>query len=196
MLHIAISPCFMPPDPSRTIFARKWLTYVENQMVRYVAREGVLPFLVPQVDNLAEILESMAGLVLPGGTDVSPRTYGRPHLDEELWPGDEHRDDYELKILAHFVKAGKPVLGICRGCQLLNVYFGGTLTQDIATEHPDPRTHRCVEGYDQVRHHVALTPGGLLDRTLGRFGDAALLNILLRQLASSNRSISSRNPPA
>ena len=63
----------------------------------------------------------------------APETYGESPLNPE-WSGDRVRDAYEIRLFREFVRQGKPVLGICRGCQLINVAFGGTLYQDIQTQ--------------------------------------------------------------
>lgn len=68
-------------------------------------------------------------LLLPGGGDLDPALYGQPNRGSH--PPDRARDREELALLDAFVKAGKPVLGICRGMQVINVYFGGTLVQDL-----------------------------------------------------------------
>ena len=68
-------------------------------------------------------------LLLPGGSDVHPRFYGQQiNGSTDI---DEARDERELALVDEFLRAGKPVVGICRGLQLLNVYFGGTLHQHI-----------------------------------------------------------------
>ena len=69
------------------------------------------------------------GLLLPGGCDVNPSRYGKERIPEETV--DDDLDSLQFDILSRFLKAGKPVLGICRGCQLLNVAFGGTLIQHL-----------------------------------------------------------------
>ena len=77
------------------------------------------------------------------------------------WPGDRVRDMYELELLHEFVESGKPVLGVCRGCQLINVAFGGTLYQDIATDVPAAGVH-VNEQYDQHRHPIRFPEGSTL----------------------------------
>ena len=74
-------------------------------------------------------INEYSGLVMPGGCDVNPSRYGE-ELNGSLGINDE-MDEYQLKVLDKFVKANKPILGICRGHQLINVYFGGSLIQDI-----------------------------------------------------------------
>jgi putative glutamine amidotransferase len=103
------------------------------------------------------------GLVLQGGVDLSPRTYGMKPLTE-IWPGDEIRDAHELELLRAFISRGKPVLGICRGAQLINAAFSGTLFQDIATELPTSISHRDMELFDLLRHDILIKPGTPLAR--------------------------------
>jgi gamma-glutamyl-gamma-aminobutyrate hydrolase PuuD len=100
------------------------------------------------------------GLVLQGGADVAPQTYSQTATRPE-WIGDSARDMYELELLHEFVEAGKPVLGICRGCQLINVAFGGTLYQDIASDVPEAKPH-VNDLYDSHRHTIQFPPGSSL----------------------------------
>jgi len=101
------------------------------------------------------------GLVLEGGSDVWPGSYGETAL-QERWSGDRVRDEYEKALAAAFVAERKPVLGICRGLQLLNVAYGGTLYQDIATQRPDAISHREASLYDRHFHEVEFVPGSRL----------------------------------
>lgn len=73
------------------------------------------------------------GLILPGGGDIAPDIFGQEnhgsvHIDEAL-------DRLQLKLLGEYIKAGKPVLGICKGIQIINVFFGGTIQQHLPTAH-------------------------------------------------------------
>jgi putative glutamine amidotransferase len=98
------------------------------------------------------------GLVLQGGNDVAPESYGETALHPD-WRGDRIRDRYEIELLNAFIEAGKPVIGICRGCQLINVAFGGTLYQDIPTQRPDAQPHLDMAQYDHQFHDLELVPG-------------------------------------
>lgn len=165
MKRIGVSACFLYPDLNRKVFGAKTLTYLERDMSRYLARPDVLPILIPDLNDaeLQPFLAELDGLVLQGGDDLAPQTYGEEPIENGRWLGDAHRDAYELKILDYFVKAGKPVFGICRGFQLMNAYFGGTLYQDIATQLPEAKAHRDAQLYDQIHHEIELVPGTLLD---------------------------------
>jgi putative glutamine amidotransferase len=134
-------------------------------VAHWVLSRDVLVFMVPTVDKdgllhrsevrLADYARVLDGLVLQGGADVSPATYGEEPRSPE-WAGDRLRDVYEIELVHEFVEAGKPVLGICRGAQVINVAFGGTLHQDI----PNHRT----DDYEKHRHEIRLEPGSGLAR--------------------------------
>lgn len=104
------------------------------------------------------------GLLLPGGVDVNPICYHCANVACELI--DDALDDRQMKALDAFVKAEKPVLGICRGHQMINVYFGGTLIQDL----PQASAHsrRGCEG-DKVHGTVAEPGSALFDLYGGAF---------------------------
>lgn len=164
MYKIGISACFMYPDPARAVFAPKTLSYLENDMARYISQEGVLPVLIPDLDDdrLLPIIEEMDGFVFQGGTDLAPQSYGEAPIGR--WKGDPIRDAYDLKLFDLAVKANKPILAICRGLQLMNVYFGGTLYQDTDTQLEQVLTHRDADTYDFLYHNVSFTPGKVLEK--------------------------------
>ena len=156
MIKIGITACFFYPDVSRTVFGPKSLSYVENDMFRYVSQKGILPVLIPDLekDTLTEILDELDGFIFQGGSDLAPETYGEKPIVAGKWLGDAHRDRYELAIMDYAIKKDKPILAICRGMQLMNVYFGGSLFQDIATQKRDAVLHRDAIKYDSVHHRI------------------------------------------
>ncbi|MBY5958760.1 gamma-glutamyl-gamma-aminobutyrate hydrolase family protein [Membranicola marinus] len=162
MIKIGISSCFMYSNPKRIVFGPKSLSYIENDMARYVTTQDVLPVLIPDVAEpyLTSILQQLDGVVLQGGSDLAPESYGESPIGK--WKGDAYRDRYELKILDFAIQQSLPVLGICRGFQLMNVYFGGTLYQDISTQLPKAILHRSAEDYDQLHHAIRFEENNFL----------------------------------
>ncbi len=167
MLKVGLSACFMYPDVDRVVFGPKTLTYMENDMINYVSQEGVLPVLIPNLPlaRLKPIVEQLDGFVFQGGTDIAPEFYGEKPIVPGKWLGDPYRDEYELKLMELAFQSDKPILAICRGIQLLNVFCKGTLYQDIATQVPHALTHRDAMLYDRLKHGVSLVEGGILEQT-------------------------------
>lgn len=168
-LKIGISACFFHADPSRDIFKGKTLQYIEQSIAHWVQSGGALAVMIPSPEGetkrtapydpptLDDYAQWLDGLVLMGGSDLWPGSYGEAPLSEK-WLGDRIRDEYEIGLTRAFVAAAKPVLGVCRGLQLLNVAFGGTLYQDITTQLPGARTHRDASVYDRNLHTIEFVP--------------------------------------
>jgi putative glutamine amidotransferase len=131
---------------------------------RSVRRAGGTPLLLPEVDDadsVAAILDRMHALILSGGRDLGPATYGAeadPHTD----PPAAERDRFELALARGAVERDLPVLGICRGMQTLNVGLGGTLIQHLPDRLGSDR-HRAKLGVF-AEHDVRLEPGSLAVR--------------------------------
>ena len=115
---IGISVCFFHADAKRPIFTGKTLQYVEQSIVHWVQSAGALALVIPSPDGptkrsdvtLHDYAAALDGLVLHGGSDVWPGSYGEEPLKPE-WSGDRVRDEYEIALLRAFIDAGKPVLG-------------------------------------------------------------------------------------
>ncbi len=114
-------------------------------------------------------LEGIHGLLLTGGGDVHPSRYGQEYAGKSEMV-DERRDELELQALSLCRERGLPVLGICRGFQVINVALRGSLLQDLATDHPDALPHRSVHEVSRF-HPVRLLPGTVLAGILGRNGE-------------------------
>jgi gamma-glutamyl-gamma-aminobutyrate hydrolase PuuD len=169
-LRIGVSARIFHPEPGAKGLRGKTLQYLEESIAHWVMSRDVLVFMIPTVGHqgmlhpsnirLRDYAKHLDGLLLQGGADVSPQSYTEAATRHE-WPGDRVRDMYELELLHEFIESGKPVLGVCRGCQLINVAFGGTLYQDIATDVPTAGVH-VNEQYDQHRHPIRFPDGSTL----------------------------------
>ncbi len=134
-----------------------------------IAQAGGLPLMLPLTDDAADleqILAMCSGFLFTGGHDVSPELYGEEKLPQcaECCPA---RDRMELPLLKKALAADKPILGICRGIQFLNAALGGTLYQDLPTQHPSSLTHRQSPPYDIPAHEVVIETGSPLHELLG-----------------------------
>jgi len=123
-----------------------------------ISEAGGLPIVLPLTTNaqdLGQVVEMCDGFLFTGGQDVSPELYGEKPL-EGLVECCVMRDSMELYVLEKALRADKPVLGICRGVQLINVALGGTLYQDIPAQWPSEVEHQQKPPYDIPVHDVAL----------------------------------------
>ena len=168
-LKIGLSACFSHADPQRSLFTGKTLQYVEQTIAHWLMSSGAMVVMVPcptgatmrgdvTFDHYAEWLD---GLVMHGGADVWPGSYGEEPL-HETWGGARVRDEYDKALVYAFERVGKPIFGVCRGLQLINVAFGGTLYQDISTQVPTAIAHVDDARYDNQFHEVSLVQGSRL----------------------------------
>jgi putative glutamine amidotransferase len=187
-LKIGISARIFHPESGSLGLRSKTLQYLEESIAQWVMSRDVLVFMIPTVNTngmvhpsnvrLRDYAKHLDGLVLQGGADVSPQSYAEAATRPE-WNGDRVRDMYELELLHEFIEHGKPVLGICRGCQLINVAFGGTLYQDIASDVPTAIAH-VNELYDNNFHELQFPPGSSLTGMLDT-GSSSLVNSIHHQ---------------
>ena len=173
MVKVGISACFFHADPKRPIFKGMTLQYIEQNMAHWVMQRDAMALMIPSPDGdtrrvasrigAADYARELDGLLLMGGSDVCPESYGEKALKPE-WNGDRIRDEYEIALLRAFMVAKKPVLGVCRGAQLINVASGGTLYQDISTQLDGALTHRNWDIYHENTHATSIVPGSGLAR--------------------------------
>jgi putative glutamine amidotransferase len=137
---------------------------VADSYVSGLQRAGAIAILLP-VDRRAP-LALIDGLVLIGGADIDPRSYGAvadPAV-ESTYPD---RDQFELALLRGAIDRELPVLAICRGMQLLNVALGGSLNQDLSDSDGSQPHRRIVGSFDGNEHTIELEPGSLAARAAG-----------------------------
>ncbi|MBR3326793.1 MAG: gamma-glutamyl-gamma-aminobutyrate hydrolase family protein [Atopobiaceae bacterium] len=125
----------------------------------------VLPFDSDAVD-VEQVLSICDGLVLTGGVDVDPHLYGEEPIPE-CGQIQHMRDELEYRLLDKALESDMPILGICRGSQILNVFLGGSLYQDLYTQLPQSLNHAMEPPYEVPCHRVVLEPGEPLQLCLG-----------------------------
>lgn len=168
---IGLSPRILRSVPAELGFRGKTLQYLEQSMAHCVMRAGGVVVMIPTVERADELARSQVatqdyvalldGLILQGGADIDPTVYGESPT-EVLGPIDAIRDRFELELLQGFADAGKPVLGVCRGMQLINVAYGGSLHQDLQVAGATKHAHRKLELYDEFTHGIELVPNSWL----------------------------------
>jgi len=144
---------------------------------RNIERAGGIPLSIPPILEQAYIegvVERLDGLLLSGGADIHPKHYGQS-IKRGLGTVGGIRDDFEIVLLKKAVEKGIPVLGICRGFQLINVAFGGTLIQDIQTFHKTQIQHVGLGLMKQDTAHKVFL-----------LGDSMLHNIFLKETLHVN----------
>ncbi len=151
---------------------------------RPIALAGGVPLILSRVEGtLDAMLDAVDAIAIGGGRDIEPYRYGQdPH--ELLGVVDPHRDEFELELVHAALGRGLPLLGMCRGIQVINVALGGTLVQDLSLraeweEHPTDRgwerwkevEHASLHGHEEMphhpRHHMTVSRGSRLHEALG-----------------------------
>ncbi|CAA9540917.1 MAG: Glutamine amidotransferase, class I [uncultured Thermomicrobiales bacterium] len=155
------------PSPSRDTLAHgTFLRYaMAAAYVEAVLAAGGIPVILPPQDgHSGPLLDAVQGLLLSGGGDVDPSRYGAAEVHPTTYGVSAERDRFEIELFEEAVARDLPVLGICRGLQVMNVALGGSLLQDIAAtpNRPLPLPHRQQEvglESDAVGHPVSITAG-------------------------------------
>jgi gamma-glutamyl-gamma-aminobutyrate hydrolase PuuD len=170
-LLIGLSPRLLRDVPKELGFRGKTLQYLEQSVAHWVMSLGALVVMVPTVEreslirrahiDIADYVAALDGLILQGGADIDPRAYGET-ASNTIGPIDVTRDRFELDLLRAFVAADKPVFGICRGMQLINVACGGNLHQDLCVDGATTNWHAHADVYDQHVHPLAIVPDSWL----------------------------------
>ena len=154
-------------ERARWGFWDQYVNLVADSYVSAVQRTGAIAVLLP-VDTRAplELLGRIDGLLLIGGADLDPSTYGA-ELDPDTEATYRDRDDFEIALLKGAVERGMPVFGVCRGLQILNVAYGGTLTQHIPEVEGSNPHRKAVGTFEGTEHTITLAPGSLASEAAG-----------------------------
>lgn len=150
-------------------------SYVNDNYVQSVVAAGGVPYIIPvndEEDVIREQVSLVDGLILSGGDDVFPPFYGEEPL-EKLGGVFPERDTFDSRLIKFAVEQHKPIFCICRGIQILNATFGGTLYQDLSYIENCQIKHDQFSRSDLATHTVSISAGSHLHKV---FGDSALVN--------------------
>ena len=156
----------------RTPRGIRFIDYVGELHLELLLRLKILPLIVPVVAGvlgcLPEYMRQMDGLLLVEGEDIEPKRYAAQKENlrylEKTHP---LKDEVELRLLRHALRHKLPILGICRGSQLVNVACGGALYGDVQKEKSSRLRHIYPRRYDSYRHLIDVVPGTPLARWYG-----------------------------
>ena len=131
---------------------------------------GGIPVILPltnKEEDMDEIMSRLDGFLITGGPDIDPRLYGEEVIIESgiLTP---NRDHTEMSVLKKAIALNKPVLGVCRGMQIMNVAMGGTLYQDLASQHPEDCDHTMPKPATKPYHEVDIMKDTPLHQWIGQ----------------------------
>lgn len=147
MKLIAVTPDYLE---------EKNLVTIKHEYFDLVRRNGAIPVLLPFIESEEAIdlyIEKFDGFLITGGADLSPRLYGEDKLEACGFPIDR-RDSLEYKLIRRLYEKDKPVLGICRGLQIMNVALGGSLYQDLKSQVDSKILHSPKEFIYDLSHLV------------------------------------------
>ena len=147
----------------RTTRKNKYIDYVGEYHLELLIRLRTFPQMVPVVEGtsalLPQYMERMKGLLLVEGEDVEPQRYKSvPANFKYLEKTHSLKDEIEIRLIRHALRHRLPILGICRGSQLINVVCGGTLYGDVQKEKKSRIKHIDYAHYDTYRHPIAIVP--------------------------------------
>ena len=153
----------------RTVRKHKYIDYVGEYHLALLIRLGILPTMVPVVEGastcLPDYMSTMKGLLLVEGEDIEPARYkAKPENFEFVEKTHPLKDKIEIRLIRYALREKLPILGICRGSQLLNIVCGGTLYGDVQKEKQTELKHINFEHYDTYRHPISFIDGSPLEK--------------------------------
>jgi putative glutamine amidotransferase len=164
--EIAIGICAVR-ERARWAFWDQTAHLVADTYVAAIQAAGAHALLLPVDGHAPEaLLDRVDGLMVIGGADLDPEVYGQPR-SEHTETTYRERDEFELALTRAALQRELPLLGICRGMQLLNVALGGTLNQHLVGADGVPSHRRVIGTFEGTEHEIDLDPGSLAERALG-----------------------------
>jgi putative glutamine amidotransferase len=150
--------------------------FVKHHYSDAIAKTGGIPLLLPLVNDTKSYAEIISGLLIPGGDDLDPFYYNETVMSQPKLVS-RKRSDFEISLLKDVINLRKPVLGICYGMQLINVFLGGTLYQDIDKQLKVEINHK--KGY----HIIVITENGFLEK--GKFSVNSTHHQAIKKIGTS-----------
>lgn len=142
---------------------------INDTYVQAIIDAGGIPMILPSCSSIEEYVQfadHLDGYLIPGGADVSTLLYGEEPVRPVVYVR-RADDEFEFAMIRKMAKLNKPVLGICRGCQVINVAFGGNLYQDIPSQIPNSNSHYQTAPRHEAFHNVDLVEGSRLAQIFG-----------------------------
>ena len=145
-------------------------SYVNQDYVESVLRAGGIPFIIPfneDLESTREMVEQVDGIILSGGHDVDPYNYGEDPMLKigEVFP---KRDVFDMELYKTAIKLKKPIFGICRGYQIINVINGGTLYQDLSLIPGNVLKHNQVSKPTLKTHKIQIEENSIISEIFGK----------------------------
>lgn len=169
-------------------FAGLKRAYINNYYVESVIRAGATPIILPMNDNLETVLEMVKlvdGIIFSGGHDVDPFNYGEEHL-LKLGETNPQRDEFDIALYKEAIKLKKPIMGICRGFQLINVINGGTLYQDLSYANFVKLNHDQKDGGERLTHGITVENSKFLQQvTDGKYRVNSFHHQIIKDIAKN-----------
>ena len=167
-IRVGITSGLLPDNSGR--FLEYWKIVLNEDYATSVIKSGGIPLILPTLSDVEDIkaqLESIDVLILSGGVDVNPLEYGEEHLPKTGTP-DPRRDFYEINLLKLAIEMKIPTLAICRGLQVANVTFGGTLYQDLSYQEGAKLKHDQWSQPSMATQKAIVSEDSLLYKIIGK----------------------------